>query len=551
MSKFKIVKITMFTCILFLMQVDLHAVEQSDISQLLKQQLQTSEKGQLMIGQSEISTISMIQAYYQENNYHLAWKNQAMLNRLFAGIKQSYSLGLSPQDYHLTAIQERLQSNINSELKSRVQLDILMTDALLRLVYHLRFGKVVADELDQDWNLRREFMSSDPIAKIKEVLSSEQTLNQFLNQLTNLGDLYQGLIKGLAEYRLIQKKGGWQTIPQGDVIKPDMQDERISLIQSRLHIGGYLQQIKTTDKYEHSIEKAVKQFQKAHGVDADGIVGKGTLQQMNITVEQRIDQIKANLERIRWVKHNLDDEFVLVNVAGFKVYYIRDNKFIWQSKVQVGKDYRKTPIFRDDIEYIAFNPTWTIPPTILSKDILPKLRKDPGYLQKKNMNVIDSKGRIIDKNKINWSTMTAKKFHYMIRQEPGPNNALGRVKIMFPNKHMVYLHDTPSKALFNRAERAFSSGCIRVERPFELVELLLNDKEKWNQTSFDQVLDSAKLKNVKLASKIPVFILYFTALADNNGKVTFYNDLYNRDEKIIEKLSKEFELVMPDKQLVK
>jgi len=272
---------------------------------------------------------------------------------------------------------------------------------------------------------------------------------------------------------------------------------------------------------------------------------------MNITVEQRIDQIKDNLERIRWVKHNLDDEFVLVNVAGFKVYYIRDNKFIWQSKVQVGKDYRKTPIFRDDIEYIAFNPTWTIPPTILSKDILPKLRKDPGYLQKKNMNVIDSKGRIIDKNKINWSTMTAKKFPYMIRQEPGSNNALGRVKIMFPNKHMVYLHDTPSKALFNRAERAFSSGCIRVERPFELVELLLNDKEKWNQTSFDQVLDSAKLKNVKLASKIPVFILYFTALADNNGKVTFYNDLYNRDEKIIEKLSKEFELVMPDKQLVK
>ena len=244
----------------------------------------------------------------------------------------------------------------------------------------------------------------------------------------------------------------------------------------------------------------------------------------------------------------MDDEFVLVNVAGFKVYYFRDNQLIWDAKVQVGTDYRKTPIFRDDIEYIAFNPTWTIPPTILSKDILPKLRKDPGYLQKKNMNVIDSKGNIIDKNKINWSEMTIKNFPYMIRQEPGPNNALGRVKMMFPNKHLVYLHDTPSKALFERTDRAFSSGCIRVERPFELVELLLNDKNKWNQSSFDQVLDRGKLQNVKLSKTVPVFVLYFTTITDENGQLTFYKDVYGRDEKIIKGLTQAFKLVIPNKK---
>ena len=546
MLKSKSVKVSLLLSFLFLAHIELQAFEQSEITQTIKQQLQTSEKGLLMIGQSEISTLKMIQAYYQQNDYHLAWKNQAMLNRLFEGISYSFKLGLTPQDYHFTEIKQRLKSHKDNELKSRVQLDILMTDAFLRLAYHLRFGKVVAEELDQDWNLRREFMTADPLAKIKDVLDSEKNLDQFLNQLTELGDLYDGLIKALAQYRQIQKEGGWQTIPQGPVIKADMQDERIPLIQSRLQLSGYLQQTTDSDHYEAFIEEAVKRFQKFHSLDADGILGNDTLSQMNISVAQRINQIKANLERVRWIKHNLDDEFVLVNVAGFKVFYFRDNQLIWQAKAQVGTDYRKTPIFRDDIEYIAFNPTWTIPPTILSKDILPKLRKDADYLQKKNMNVIDSKGNIIDKDSINWSDMTIKNFPYMIRQEPGPGNALGRVKMMFPNKHLVYLHDTPSKELFARTDRAFSSGCIRVERPFELVELLLNDKNKWHQSSFDQVLDSGKLQNVRLPKTVPVFLLYFTTIVDKEGQLTFYKDVYDRDEKIIKGLNDAFKLVQPD-----
>ena len=282
MFNLKVVKISLLLSFLFIVHVELQAYEQSEVSQILKQQLQTSEKGRLMIGKSEISTIKMIQAYYQQNDYQLAWKNQAMLNRLFEGINYSYKLGLTPQDYHFTEIKQRLKSHKDSELKSRVQLDVLMTDAFLRLVYHLRFGKVVADELDQDWNLRREFMTVDPVAKIKDVLKSEKNLDQFLNQLAELGDLYDGLIKALAQYRQIEQKGGWQIIPEGDLIKPDMQDKRIPLIQSRLQIGGYLKKIADTDHYEAFIEEAIKQFQKVHSLEADGIIGDDTLRQMNI-----------------------------------------------------------------------------------------------------------------------------------------------------------------------------------------------------------------------------------------------------------------------------
>jgi murein L,D-transpeptidase YcbB/YkuD len=317
-----------------------------------------------------------------------------------------------------------------------------------------------------------------------------------------------------------------------------------------LQASGLLQTIntdkQTVELYDSETEKAVKQFQKQHNLDMDGVIGQGTLEQMNISVTQRIDQIRANLERIRWVKHNLGDEFVLVNIAGFKVYYIQNNQLVWQSKAQVGKTYRQTPVFRDDIKYLVFNPTWTVPPTILAKDILPKIKQDINYLKTKNMKVINAKGKVIDASIIKWSTMTAKKFPYMIRQEPGKNNALGQVKIMFPNKHLIYLHDTPSKSQFNRVERAFSSGCIRIENPFELVELLLKDSDKWNQTRFDDILATGQLKNVNLPKPVPVLLLYFTAQVDKHGQIIFYKDLYHRDEKIINGLKQPFQLVMPE-----
>ncbi|MCK5647482.1 MAG: L,D-transpeptidase family protein [Gammaproteobacteria bacterium] len=529
---------------------------QASEDKILQQQLQNSENGRFMFADSEIAVLGTVRDMYQYNGYQLLWQKQSMIDILLKAIDDSYQLGLEPQDYHRDALTARLKNGLLKKISGQAdieqaQLDIMLTDALLRLAYHLNFGKVVPVTLDPDWNLRREFLTRDPVAKLNYVLGSEKKLEQFLEQSVEQGILYKGLIKAMAQYRQIQQDGGWNEIPSGVVLKPGMQDSRVPLIQARLQVSGDLKKniIEAADhNYSERIEAGVKAFQYRHNLEVDGVIGKGTLEQMNVSVESRIEQIRANLERIRWVKRNLGDEFVLVNIAGFKVYYFQDNKLIWQSRAQVGTDYRKTPVFRDDINYLVFNPTWTVPPTILSKDILPKLKKDSGYLQKKNMNVINSKGKIIDASKINWSTMTAKKFPYMIRQEPGPSNALGRVKIMFPNKHLVYLHDTPSKSKFKRTERAFSSGCIRVENPFELAELLLKDSDKWNQQSFAEMLATGKLKNVNLPEKVPVLLLYFTTQIDENGKMIFYKDIYNRDEKIIKGLKEPFKLVIPDQK---
>lgn len=546
----KNIPLLLMILLLSCVQVNAQAVELTSQQQRLKQQLAAVQNNHLMVGQSKIALFNLINNFYQYGDYQLAWQQPAMIELLLKAIDESERLGLSENDYHRTDIKARMEGHQNNTDQQRIELDIILMDSFLRLVYHLRFGKVVPATLDPDWNFKRQLFTTDPVAKLHYTLRSEQNLKKFINKITHLGPFYQGLIDALAQYRQIQRSGGWQTIASGQLIKPGMKDSRVAQIKARLQASGDLKKDKIDPQdsvYNAQLEQGVKLFQQRHTLEMDGVIGDGTIAEMNISVAQRIDQIKANLERIRWVKPNLADEFVLVNVAGYEIYYVRENKLVWQSKVQVGKDYRKTPVFRDDIKYVVFNPTWTVPPTILTKDVLPKIKKDRGYLKKKNMSVVNSKGKIINPSKINWSAVTAANFPYMIRQEPGPHNSLGRVKIMFPNDHLVYLHDTPSKSKFDRAERAFSSGCIRVENPFELVELLLKNNN-WNQTVFQEILDSGKLQNVTLPETVPVLVLYFTVRKAESGQIVFYKDIYERDNKVINGLKKPFQLVIPEQQ---
>jgi len=533
--------------------------EPHQLSYFLKQQLEHSEEQNISTASNSISLFNIIQNIYKHNGYQLIWKKQSMIERLLSAVDDSVKLGLSPVDYHDQAIKYYLIRPQDDYYQQRVQADIIMTDAFLRLVYHMRFGKVIANKMDQHWNLRREFLSTEPAAPIPQALTSEYTLHQFFEQLTDLGVLYKALIMALGNYRAIEHNGGWQAIAKGKTIKPGMQDKRLPLIKQRLQKNGFLNDNDSTadnnDEHEHIskytynefVVNAVKQFQASYNLRIDGIIGNDTLKQMNIPVTQRIEQIKVNLERVRWIKHHLEDEFVLVNIAGYKAYYVHNNKLLWKSKVQVGKNKRQSPILRDDIEYVVFNPTWTVPPTILLKDVLPAIKKDSSYLQKKNMKVVDFEGNIIDSTEIDWPAMQARNFPYMIRQDPGPSNALGRVKIMFPNEYYIYMHDTLNKRYFNKTDRAFSSGCIRVEKPFELVELLLKDNTKWNDSRFKKILASGKLKHVPLPEKVPVLILYFTALLDNNGHIAFFKDVYNRDKTIIEGLKQPFAFMIPKK----
>jgi murein L,D-transpeptidase YcbB/YkuD len=254
------------------------------------------------------------------------------------------------------------------------------------------------------------------------------------------------------------------------------------------------------------------------------------------------------LERMRWVQQDVQDEMVLVNIAGFQQYLVRNDTVVFQSRIMVGQPYRKTPIFRDNIEYLVLNPTWTVPPTILTKDILPAVRKNPGYLRERNLSVLTPDGQVVNPANVNWQAMTAKRFPYILRQQPGPQNAMGQIKFMFPNEHLIYLHDTPSRNLFEQSERTFSSGCIRVERPLELAEILLAGQSGWDRPAIDKVLESRVTKTVQLAKPVPILIMYLTALAEPDGQVHFYRDVYNRDEALLPALNGEFVMDVPQRR---
>jgi murein L,D-transpeptidase YcbB/YkuD len=294
--------------------------------------------------------------------------------------------------------------------------------------------------------------------------------------------------------------------------------------------------------FDVTLEAAVRHFQKRHRLGVDGAVGPATQREMNVPVQARIDQLRLNLERGRWVLHELqkDDDLVVVDIAGFGVRFLRDRKTLWQTRAVVGRPYRQTPIFKSAIDHVVLNPTWTVPPTILDKDVLPAVKKDRGYLAKHGLEVIDRSGRPVPVASIDFSRYSGRNFPYMIRQGAGDDNALGQVKIMFPNPYLVYLHDTPSKALFDKDERAFSSGCIRTERPLELVELLLADPVRWNLAALDAAVATGVTRTVRLPKPVPVLILYWTVDLDDDGSVVFKPDPYGRDAAELRALDQPF-----------
>jgi murein L,D-transpeptidase YcbB/YkuD len=500
-----------------------------------------AQAGQLQIGGSDIATVRVLPEFYKRRDYHRAWTSPAAISDLLRAIDDSEKEGLMPRDYHRGAL-HRLQGEISSTpLPGPPQLadfDVLLSDALLRLGYTLFVGKVDPERLDPNWNLAHDLGDTDPATAIREALDSGD-LYQFIESLKPRHRYYTKLKEALASYRAIAAAGGWELLPEGETLKKGESDERVPLLRKRLAVTCDLPDTASADSklFDEGLEAAVKQFQERHHLAADGVVGKGTRKALNVPVGTRIGQIRVNLERGRWVLQNLEDSFVIVNIAGFWVSYIKEGKMEWRSRAQVGKSYRKTPVFKSKMSYIVFNPTWTVPPTILAQDILPAVKRDSAYLQKKNIEIVDRNGQVVDPAGIEWSKYSGKNFPYILRQKPGPNNALGQVKFIFPNKHFVFLHDTPSKALFERETRTFSSGCIRVEKPLELAGVLLDDPVKWNQESIADLIERGQTKTIYLREPLPVLLLYWTAMVDEKERVNFINDVYERDPAILEDLN--------------
>ena len=355
--------------------------------------------------------------------------------------------------------------------------------------------------------------------------------------------LYVELKRELARFRAATASD-IPPIPTGPSLKPGMSDSRVPLARKRLIASGDLSAGDASDsvEYDARLETAVQNFQQRMGLESDGVLGPGTIAELNVPAAARIRQLRVNLDRGRVLLQDLPEAFVVVNIAGFTIYFIRGQHIVWNSRVQVGRPYRRTPIFRSDISYLVLNPTWTVPPGIIEKDILPAAQRDPDAITRKGLKVLDANGRELNPHSIDWTRFKNGHIPYTLRQDPGSANALGRVKLMFPNPYLVYLHDTPSKSLFDRAERTFSSGCVRVERVLELTELVLDDRERWNQESIARALDNGQTRNVTLSKKIPVLLAYWTAWVDPQGRTNFRRDIYGQDAQWARALDADFNL---------
>ena len=494
-------------------------------------------------GRSATDIDEILMQLYSNNELQPFWIEDGKLRQpgidIHAVLQDAGSQGLNPADYLISNINQFWNS---TDISGQAQLDILLTLGMMLYVADQREGRIqprqldpklfaTASDVEVDW--KTLFATAFKTADMKLFLA-EQAPPFFQ---------YRHLQKKLAEYRMIAQKGGWPSLPDGEVLKPDMVDKRIKMLRERLAVTGELQ----TENIENTVfdphlAEAVKKFQQRHNLLPDGVIGKQTIAALNVPVELRIQQIIINMERYRWLKPMNDEQMVAVNIAGFQAVAGRPGRFDITMPVIVGRTYHKTPVFNDTIKYVEFNPYWNVPTSIASSEILPKLKKDPGYLKKQNMRIFRGwaeDAAELDASTIDWSKVSKKEMNrYRVRQDPGPQNALGTLKIMFPNKYNVYLHDTPAHGLFKEKTRAFSHGCIRMARPAEMAAWVLGGAAKgWSVERVHEIVATGKRQVVTLDEPMPVYILYRTTVVDpEDDNLYFYSDIYGRDKLLAQAL---------------
>ncbi len=451
---------------------------------------------------------------------------------VLSALEDAKRYGLDPADYLVDKIHRYWGS---SDTASLVRLDILLTLGMMRYVADQREGRMEPRKVDPVLFDSARDVVVDWDALKKQAFAAPD-MKSFLDQQAPPFLQYRKLQDKLAEYRVLAVKGGWPSIPAGNALKPGMEDQRVKIVKKRLVVTGELQPENMDNAgFDTTLEEAVKRFQKRHNLKPDGVVGNQTLAAMNVPVADRIKQIIINMERYRWLKWRTRDRLVAVNIAGFEAFAGKPGTIDLKMPVIVGKKYHKTPVFSDTIKYVVFNPYWNVPPSIARNEILLKLKKNPHYLEKHNMRIFQGWGPDapeLDATTIDWSKVSKKNMNrYRIRQDPGPKNALGTLKLVFPNKYNVYLHDTPSHGLFKRERRAFSHGCIRMDRPAEMASWVLGGEEKgWGLARINEIVASRKRHVAVLDQRIPVYILYRTAFVNpEDNMLYFYEDIYGRD----------------------
>jgi murein L,D-transpeptidase YcbB/YkuD len=478
-----------------------------------------------------------LQLFYGQRNYEFAWIGVDGLNEYAYNfinlmnqedIKKDSLFSYTKLQilYHIVS-----ESNFSFSIKDSnvVQLELLFTANFFS--YSKRnWGQITNDEQAKtSWFIQEKNLN---YAQLLDSIfsnnpSSIYAFEPFYKQ-------YAMLKKYLKKYYYLEKNNSWKVLPDSiPEIKIGVKLPVVALIKEQLFLLDDFQQKDTTSLFNTALEVAVKKFQKRNGIEESGIMTKQTISELKIPIHQRIQQILINMERCKWVPVEQHGDYLIVNIPAFKLYVYHDDLLQWSCNVVVGKSKvtSNTVIFNDNLEYIVFSPYWNVTKNIFVNELLPALKKNKNYLSKLNMEVVDINGNYIATSSIHWKDYN-NNFPYIVRQKPGKNNSLGLVKFIFPNSYDIYMHDTPQKNLFNEQIRAFSHGCIRIEKAFELSKFLLRNDKTYTDKKINALMNGGKQTFVKLKAKVPVFIAYFTAWVDKDGLLNFRNDIYNHDAKM-------------------
>lgn len=489
--------------------------------------------------------------FYTERAFQPGWSKDEQLTcnamELRYLIQNASYDGLLPEDYHLDGLNtffEKYFSGIPLTPLDLAKVDFLLSDAFILYANHIFGGKVHPEHLHSTWEILHKGKEPKVLGKLYMAVS-ENNVKEQLFSLHPKFAIYLRMRQSMKKYLELEKidsGNNWEKISVNESIELLQENEEINTIRKRLQfwkdLKPYPMQPGTENTYDSVLYQGVKNFQERNGLHPDGVLGKATIEALNKSPQDLIKQVSVNMERLRWLPDTTLQEFILVNIANYALDYINKKDTLLHSNAIVGKTYRKTPVFNGAMSYLVFSPTWTVPPTILKNDVIPAVKKNQNYLQSKNMRILDFSGNEISPSSIKWSQVNGGNFKYMVRQDPGPSNALGRVKFMFPNKHNVYIHDTPSRSQFSKEDRALSSGCIRIEHPVDLAKLLLSDQEKWTDELIKEALADNKERSVSLTRKIPVIILYLTLWTDSRKKEQVRKDIYDRDNELYKLMQK-------------
>jgi L,D-transpeptidase YcbB len=465
--------------------------------------------------------------FYAERDYAPVWHRGGRLQRLVSELEGLVQDGLDPDVYGIAELRRRALEQDRGVAEAACT-DLLATNAYLTALQHLALGRLDPAEVEPVW--RSGASESVDDQRLRVVMLAGRMLDDIggaVDRVRPQDQRYLALRKAYAELELRAQSGDWPKVPGGPLLRAGMSDPRVSLLRSRLadHPSAWPPPVTGADVYDEGLVAAVTAFQRSHHLQADGVVGPETVAALNVPISARLEQVRINLERMRWLARAHEANYVLVDIAGATVSYVRDGEAIWSARTQFGRATRPTPRLRSEITHMTFHPTWTVPPTILRNDILPKIREDLQYLARQRIGVLDYAGNRLDPEGLDWDNPTG----ILLRQEAGPHNALGRVAIRFPNPFHVYLHDTPSQGQFAADRRALSSGCVRVERTMELVDLLIEDGTDGGAAQAAALLQRGRTANFHLARPVPILMAYWTADTDADGGILFRPDIYRLD----------------------